>query len=205
MSHRPPVPVHSIQEEHLYILLQRCSCGQAYELVSQALETAGERYVDRLTARCHGCGSSEAFRFDVTGFFGSPERYGSLQVNPTPEASRAIDLEGWTKLGLFYLNMIPQAADEAEKAQVGYMAAQCIEEALKLLPPGADTPACEAFFSSRDPDRRQLLCGQETFRASYLKRLRHPLPPTDILREQVARAARRGAEEGSQGPAPDTD
>jgi hypothetical protein len=183
------IVVHSIQEEHLYVLLQRCACGQAFELVSQTLENEGGRQVDRVTGRCSGCGRSQDFFFDVTGFFGDRERYGSLQVNPTSEPSRAIDLEGWTKLGLFYLNMVPQAQEGPERIQTSYMAAQCIEEALKLFPPGKERPETDAFFNSDDGARRDSLCNQETFRVAYLRELRRPLPPTESLREEVRKMA----------------
>lgn len=199
MSPDPPVPVHSIQEEHLYILLQRCTCGNGFELVSQTLETRGPQHVDRITGRCLGCAQSRDFHFDVSGFFGHLGRYAALQVNPTPEPSRAIDLEGWTKLALFYLNMIPRAQQGPERVQTTFMAVQCIEEALKLIPPGEERPPVEAFFNSEDPARRESLSGQDTFRGSYLRQLKRPLPPIDVLRDQVGRAV---AESDGQTPSP---
>lgn len=189
MTDQTAIPVHSIQEEHLYVLLQRCGCGHPYELVSQSLESGGERPVDRITGRCQGCAGSRDFLFDVGGFFGDRGRYASLRVNPTPEPSRAIDLEGWTRLALFYLNMIPQAEGDGERTQTTFMAAQCIEEALKFFPPGEAEPGQDAFFSTRDPDRRSLLCGQETFRVSYLRELRGSLPKTEVLLDQVRKMA----------------
>ena len=191
MTGRPAIPVHSIQEEHLYVLLQRCGCGQSLELVSQSLEEKNGRQLDRVEARCHGCGHSQVFLFDVTGFFGDPERYGSLQVNPTSEPSGAIDLEGWAKLALFYLNMIPQAQEDRERVQTTFMAVQCLEEALKLFPPEGERPDSDAFFSSEDQQRRDQLQDQRIFCASSLRELRRPLPATEDLRRQVREMAIR--------------
>jgi hypothetical protein len=95
--------------------------------------------------------------------------------------------------------MIPQAQTDAERVQITYMAAQCIDEAAKLFPPGAEKPDPDAFFNTEDGTRQAALTAQETFRRSYLRQLRHPLPPTEALRDQLRKlssADERGDADG---------
>jgi hypothetical protein len=201
VSRKTPVPVHSIQEEHLFILLSTCSCGQAYELVSQALTEIEGQKVDRIQAKCPVCKNEEEFLFDISGFFGDAERYRSLRVNPTSKPSRAIDLEGWTRLALFYMTLAGKAGAERDRIQAEYMAAQCLDEALKLIPAGKEQPPAEAFFSTPDEEARRSLREQESFQKANLLALRERLPGTDLLEKKTRILAGEG-DFGNTGESP---
>jgi len=185
VSQKPPIPVHSIQEEHLFVLLAACPCGHSYELVSQTLLDREDGKIDRIDAKCPSCGAEEQFFFDVGGFFGDRERYASLEVNPTGEPSRAIDLEGWTRLALFYLTLRAQTETDSDRLHAEYMAAQCLDEALRMFSPGEETPSVDAFFRAEDDAARRDLRKQESFARSSLQRLRADLPPIGTLRNRI--------------------
>jgi hypothetical protein len=201
VSEKAPVPVHSIQEEHLFILLRACPCGQSYSLESQALTEIEDRKVDRVQAKCPDCGNREEFLFDVSGFFGDPDTYQSLRVNPTGEPSRAIDLEGWTRLALFYLALAAGTDAGPDRVQTEYMAAQCLDEGLKMFSPGDELPSVDAFFNTPGETERRALREQESFRRGNILELRKRLPPTAELRERIRRAAEKGGPEEKDQPA----
>jgi hypothetical protein len=157
--------------------------------------------VDRVEAKCPDCGKREEFLFDVSEFYGDPDTYQSLRVNPTESPSRAIDLEGWTRLALFYLALGARAEAEADRVQTEYMAAQCLDEGLKMFSPSEEMPPEDAFFMTAEESGRRTLREQESFRRGNILELRKRLPPTEELRERIRKAAEKAGPDESEEPA----
>jgi hypothetical protein len=68
--------VSSIRAEYEHIAGQRCTCGAAWEKVSQALQFDDNQTPhDRIEVKCSACGKKSDFLFDVSEFFGKPPKW----------------------------------------------------------------------------------------------------------------------------------
>lgn len=174
-----PVHVHGVQEEYLYLMVHPCACGGPWQSGAQQVDDPGPQVVHRVAARCFRCGAERVFNFllDAPAGAAGPIR----QVNPTGEASRAIDLAEWMGLARFYLGRIARLGEAVEKAQSLLDARQCLEEALKFYGPGDDGPPPAALWS--DTSRAQAAAQADAFRRETIEKMLARIPPMDRLRQ----------------------
>ena len=175
----PTIHVHSVQEEYFYMMVRPCSCGGPWHSESQDLDESGPKVLHHVTARCFKCAKQRTFHFALD------ERPGPADpvraVNPTGEASRALDLAEWLDLAQFYLARIERLTEAVEKAQSLLDARQCLEEARKFFGPGDEQPPASALWS--DESRRKVRKTADAFRRSTINAMLERLPPMDRLRQ----------------------
>jgi hypothetical protein len=172
-----PVRVHSVQEEYFYLMLHPCSCGGPWRHDSGP-DGASADAVHKVEAACHRCKQARTFLFRLES--GGGAKAPVRQVNPTAEASRAIDVSGWLDLAQFYLGRIARLQDGVERAQSLLDARQCLEEALKFYGPADDGPPASAIWS--DAGRAKAAANPAAFRRSKLEEMLSRMPPLDKLR-----------------------
>ncbi|MBL7139977.1 MAG: hypothetical protein ISS74_03625 [Planctomycetes bacterium] len=175
----PTIHVHSVQEEYFYMMVHPCPCGGPWHSESQEMDETGAKVLHPVTARCFKCGKQRTFHFALD------ERPGPADpiraVNPTDEASRALDLAEWLDLAQFYLARIERLTEAVEKAQSLLDARQCLEEARKFFGPGDVAPPESALWS--DASRRKARKQAEAFRRSTIESMLERLPSMDRLRQ----------------------
>jgi hypothetical protein len=192
IGQQQPVPVHSLTEASLYVMLVACDeCGGS--VWPRLAEGTGPDETRTLTVpiTCHSCGRSECIRFDVTRI-DPPECRGGLQawveelqggqtppINPTQEPSRAIDVAGWLMVHamLSDANRALTLLDTADRGLLRSMqmqAGECIDEALKFYDLDNDLPPEDAFFT--EAGRRQFREHPELFLRQRLVSLRMKMP-----------------------------
>jgi len=175
----PTIHVHTVQEEYFYMMVHPCSCGGAWHSESQEVEEGESKVLHRVTARCFKCAKRRTFCFalDERPSPSDPVR----TVNPTGEASRALDLAEWLDLAQFYLARIERLSEAVEKAQSLLDARQCLEEARKFFGHGDEEPPASALWS--DESRRKARKKADAFRRSTIDAMLERLPPIDRLRQ----------------------
>ncbi len=194
------LPVHSVAEAHLYVMLLRCRrCRRGpIKIVHQRSGNAGGAPCLRMAVRCDACGADRELAFDISARevpaeLGVSARTGWEPVNPTDRASRVIDLAQW----LILFGMMREAAsdqeDRHEARRVGYQAAQCLEEALKFYHADSDLPPPNAFF--RAASRKRYEADPVQFTKQRLLELRSKLPTPPQTEHELAGPARGGAAE----------
>lgn len=173
------IPVHSVQEEYFYMMVNPCDCGGAWFPADQHIEPADDRVRHRVEAKCSRCGKERGFPFELPGEARPDGPTQVREINPTDEPSRAVDLAGWLDLAQFYLKRIEDLSDNVRKAQSLLDARLCLEEALKFYGPEDEGPPPEALWSkeSRKKARRQA----ETFRRETVEKMLERIPPKDRL------------------------
>jgi tetratricopeptide (TPR) repeat protein len=75
MNDSTPIRTNSPAFEYVYVANQRCDCGSYFAVIKQELRTPYTDPLDVLTARCEGCGAERTFVFDISSFFGDPDKY----------------------------------------------------------------------------------------------------------------------------------
>lgn len=142
------IPVHSIAEAYLYLMILRCrNCGkgplkQRGDLTRTAAAPGGWL----LTAACSTCAAEHALHFSIEPM-PTREQAASDRINPTSERSGAIDLLGWLSLFQTILTESQKSRDKETARQLAYEAAQCLDEALKFYQGDRDLPEDSAFFT----------------------------------------------------------
>jgi hypothetical protein len=168
------VAIHSLTEGQLYLWVTPCPrCGQGSLVPGPGVD---ERRTDgdvlAVPVTCRPC--QERVRIDFALGPGAGVQQASadfmtldqaiapppLPINPTDEASRAIDVAGWLTLEAMLLERARAVAARAEgladRATVRLwqvLAGECIAEALKFYDEDNDLPPEDAFFS--ESSRRQ--------------------------------------------------
>jgi len=184
---------HSPLEAHLYLKVTPCaSCGQGpWEARPPdgvtASPGAGSEGLLTVRARCAHCGAERAFLFRCSpAGHDRPAEPASGAINLTERASEIIDLGQW--LSLFHL--LAEAAEgpseNPDARRAAWLAAQCLDEALKFYPSDDELPVKSAFAT--DASRQTFAAHPEWFARQRLRDLRERLPGL--------RPPRRPADEG---------
>jgi len=195
---------HSPGEARLYLKVTPCSaCGQGPWETQQAGadSTAPAASPDRLltlNARCAHCGAERAFVFQCSP--ADPGRPADARhhaepagetINPTERPSEIIDLGQW--LSLFHL-LAETAEGPSEKPEArrdAWLAAQCLDEALKFYPSDDELPAESAFTT--DASRQAFAEHPEWFARQRLRDMRERLPGLRGPARRPADEARTGS------------
>ena len=174
----PAIPVHSMAEASLYLMLVRCEAcsGSAMPTSAQAVDGQAGAVEDGsalcVAVTCRACGCERTVRFDL-GRVDPAEAAGGLEgwaamaqvgqappVNRTDQPSQALDAADWlalhTMLSATARSKLEQAASSADriaarKSQI--QAGECIEEMLKLYDADNELPPADAFFSQSNRNR----------------------------------------------------
>ncbi len=139
------LPANCVEEEYLYVTMQRCNCGGTYEHEKQSLVKRGDMPCDELHVHCKECGKKRTFVFDISAFFGDISNYGVI-VRP----SQLYDVVEW--LGLAALFIRDSQALEGEDGRIMLAEADfCLDQALMFYEGNSNVPVEDAFF--HQPDR----------------------------------------------------
>jgi hypothetical protein len=141
-----PLPANCVEEEYLYVTMQRCKCGGTYEHDGQSLTKRGEINCDELRVRCKECGGKRVFLFDISAFFGDMSKYGVI-VQP----SRLFDVVEWLGLAALFIRDSQTLSGENRRMMLAE-ADFCLDQALMFYKEESDVPVKEAFF--HQPDRK---------------------------------------------------
>lgn len=133
----PLLPANCVEEEYLYVAMQRCPCGGTYEHDMQSLSKRGETPCDELKVHCAQCKKPRAFTFDISAFFGDIEKYGKI-VRP----SRLFDVVEWLSIAALFIRDSEHYATE-EKRMMLAEADFCLDQALMFYEKGSDSPKGE--------------------------------------------------------------
>jgi hypothetical protein len=161
-----PLPyARSIAEEHLYMELHPCECGEsAAESSTHATITAEQGLASEHVFDCAGCGRRRQFVFRLPGL--APQH---ADMYGGPEPSQIIDAGEWRMISLAYMGEVTDARDQPDRRRrLLEVALAAYQEMLKFVPPGADRVPESAFFTPRGRQMRQ----QEpdySFRRSFLE------------------------------------
>ncbi|MFP4105044.1 MAG: hypothetical protein ACLFVU_03045 [Phycisphaerae bacterium] len=185
-----PLEAHSRAETEFYLKVTPCpECGQGPWVITEEHYDEADQTL-HLTGRCDECDHPLDLTFRCPG--PTPQMGGLPEpVNPTDTPSRIIDVAQW--LGLFYM-YVERSAGSSNKSDVrraGYLAAQCLEEALKFYG-GEDLPPADAFFTEQE--RRNFRQFPEKFSRKHLEAMKDRLPALDYMAARLkidAPAARR--------------
>lgn len=171
--HVPPeglLRAHSVAEAYLFASLTYCPRCRRRPIRAEGelTKTASEW---RLPVHCAGCGENSELQFDVLP---SPAANPQKQINPTRERSHLIDPAGW--LALFRVIMEGAATEKnrGDSRTMALEASQCLDEALRFMPPSAAGPGEDAFYS--DVSRDRFRSHPEQFQREKLLALRARLP-----------------------------
>lgn len=181
-----PLPVHSLAEAHLYLNVTPCpACARGAEKLVQS-EREGELMV--IDVQCDACQATRTLRFAlIEGHWPAEDEPGARRINATAEPSAIIDVAQWLTLFQVILDAASKTSDRQAARQLGYEAAQCLEEALKFYSLDSEDPPADAFFT---PTTRQRLADHpEHFRRGRLIAMRHKLPTLRHMEEQIGEDA----------------
>jgi len=149
------LPANCVEEEYLYVAMQRCPCGGTYEHDMQSLAKRGETPCDELNAHCLQCKKPRTFVFDISAFFGDIEKYGKI-VRP----SRLFDVVEWLSIAALFIRDSERYATE-EKRMMLAEADFCLDQALMFYEDASDMPVPGAYFHQYEgkipPGREKLL------------------------------------------------
>lgn len=185
-----PLIVHSLGEAYLYARVTPCAvCAGPLDADEARFDHDAERRVVTLEATCRRCDALFERELDVTGVnaadfallqdyrLAGPWEAPSPGLNPTTEASLAIDLAGWlaaftlvNELARTALAPGSTSAERAAARRMRLVAGACLEEALKFYEEDNDLPSDEAFFGAEQ--RRQFWERPELFTRQYVADLR---------------------------------
>lgn len=138
------LPVNCVEEEYLYVAMQRCECGGHYEHDRQSLTKRGETACDELTVHCVQCRKPRTFSFDISAFFGNLANYGKI-VKP----SRLFDAVEWLGMAALFLRDSERRGAE-EKRMMLAEADFCLDQILMFYEGEGEMPVPGAFFHQPD-------------------------------------------------------
>ncbi|MFC4010204.1 hypothetical protein ACFOY2_23455 [Nonomuraea purpurea] len=130
-------------EAHLYLDLHPCACGSAETTWRSGLVSVEGELVNRYFGACDDCGKDREF------VFGLPERPVAPAGYPTfggAEPSELLDAGEWLQVADLTAGNVP-VDDQAEAKRALNVATAAVEEAVKFVPPGADTVPDDGFWS----------------------------------------------------------
>lgn len=183
------LPVHSLGEAHLYVSVTLCpSCGRGN---ARPFETHQDSDDMVMQVRCVECAAERTLRFTLTeGQWPQGDAPDRGRINPTAEPSAIIDVAQWLTLFQIILDSAGKAADRETARELGYEAAQCLEEALKFYSADSDDPPADAFFS--ETTRQRFAEHPLHYRRGRLIAMRHKLPTLKRMEKQLDGAGGAG-------------
>ncbi|MFP4344750.1 MAG: hypothetical protein ACLFU8_08665 [Anaerolineales bacterium] len=116
------VKANSVTFEIGHIMAQRCECGGRYEIESQHLVDVDGTPLDRLHAECTQCAEERDFYFDISSFYGQPERYSRFEK--TEELLRAgleaIQAQRWEEAEVYLRRVLDPEEGEPDLGWAHY-------------------------------------------------------------------------------------
>jgi hypothetical protein len=149
-----PLPyARSIAEEHLYMRLHPCRCGESQFANQHATIQTEQGLASEHYGSCVGCGQPRRFVFRLPGLAPQhTDRYGG------PDPSQIIDAAEWRLVALAYVTYAHDVRDQPEEAREALMSALgAYQEMLKFIPAGEQHMPDSAFFTERG---RRLRAGE---------------------------------------------
>jgi len=195
-----PLRAHSWAEAHLYLKVTPCEqCSQGPWEVRPEGQDPGS---GKVRARCLHCGAEKDFIFECSPSVESegPDAAAVRQlqdsdielVNASSEASRIIDVAQWLSLFSLFVETASKTSDKAESRRVSFLAAQCLDEAMKFYGEDDELPPQSALFT--DSAREAFAKHPERFARSRLRDMRNKLPDPRVMAGVLSRQAGRPAE-----------
>ena len=141
---------HSLAEIYLYLMVTPCpNCGRGpLQAGTPQPGTAPTETRLRIKTVCKSCKHEFNLGFNLAADQFAAARDAApdqiVEVNPTGDPSEIVDLAGWLTLFRTITEAAAKTQDKAESRMLGYEAALCLEEALKLI---KAAPASWASFS----------------------------------------------------------
>ncbi len=142
------LPIRSIAEEHLYMALHPCPCGEVAFEEKHGIVSVGNDLASRFEGPCKKCGAARRFDFRAleVGQQVPWPAYGGA------EPSKIIDAGQWLATADRYAKAVPAAKpsspEERQRAlRLMQQALAAEEEVLKFIPPGADEVPPTAFWT----------------------------------------------------------
>jgi hypothetical protein len=180
--HDDAVHVHSVQEAYFSMMVHRCACGGPWLGHLEKAEGPAPALRYRAESSCHQCHRKRTFEFVLDTPQGPA---GAIrQINPTADPSQALDVAEWMDLAQFYLGRVERLTKAVERTQSMLDARQCVEEAMKFYPAGAEDPPPESLWS--DASRKKVAAKPQAYRRSSLTAMLDKFPTMDRLRQADA-------------------
>ncbi len=184
---RDPLPAHSLAEAYLYLMAASCpACGRGPMAAGRARpDTDTEPLQLTISASCKACEHASDYVFSLPGDLLALEALQesrlAARVNPSPEPSAIVDVAQWIMLFRMISEAAARSSDKVEARQLGYEAAQCLDEALKFYDAADDNdlPPNSAFFHESSRHRRRE--HPQEFSRVRLIELRAKLPTLDVM------------------------
>ncbi|MFH1549521.1 MAG: hypothetical protein ABIH04_03075 [Planctomycetota bacterium] len=145
------LPANCVEEEYMYVALQRCECGGPLDTEKQTLVCEDAAPLDVLSTRCSLCSKTRLFRFDISAFYGDLSKYGVIT-----RPSKIIDALEWLTLAVLFIRDAESKSDDEKKLMLGE-ADFCLDQLFMFYPEGGDVPSGDAFFNQSEgnvPDGR---------------------------------------------------
>jgi hypothetical protein len=145
------LPIRSIAEEHLYMQLNPCACGETAFEQKHGIYGSGSTLSSRFEGPCKKCGGPRRFEFKVLD---DPAKQPAWPSYGGPEPSKIIDPGQWLSVSDRLAKSVPGNSHTFAEPQRGeakrmlQTAVACHEEVLKFLPPGAEEVPESAFFTA---------------------------------------------------------
>jgi len=110
------IRANSVTFEISHIMAQRCECGGRYEIQSQHLVDADGTPLDRIYAECTQCAEERDFHFDISSFYGQPERYNRFEKTEEllREGLEAIQAQRWEAAADYLRRVLDPEAGEPD-------------------------------------------------------------------------------------------
>lgn len=189
MQHSQPLPVRSVVESFYFLLVQHCgACGNGpLDAYASQREFHEGMPCRRVIAICRTCREKCKFVFDVSACPDVDEPAAdALDPIGGSSPSRIIDVSQWLTLFRTIIRAADNSKDKSEIRQLGFEAAQCLEEALKFYAENEELPGEDAFLSHEAYQLSREQSGQ--FTRSRLLSHRDKLPSLDIMRRRLQNA-----------------
>ncbi|NOX58328.1 MAG: hypothetical protein GXP29_05640 [Planctomycetes bacterium] len=180
---------HSLVEAFLYFRVTPCAICCVDRLEPGEPTPIEGRSEFTLVAVCRNCGGSEECQFSVPMLPPRFERYdpvsGTQAINLGPSRSSLIDLVQWVTLHDVLLEQCASTPDSAEARWLKIRAGECLDEAMKFIDDGSESPTGNATFV--ESSTRVLAERPDRYTRSRLVGLRSKLPVDEAF--DGARAA----------------
>ncbi|HUT59128.1 MAG TPA: hypothetical protein VNA25_14865 [Phycisphaerae bacterium] len=182
-----PLQAYTLNEARYYLVVTPCGQCLKGPWEVDAVESDQTPGLLSIESHCGNCRARRLFAFSCRRPqpADGPE---ALQINPTDQPSRIVDLGQW--LSLFYM-LIESAASERDRRtarRTGYRAAMCLAEALKFYADD-DEPPASAFFYDRTAEARRR--HPESFSRQRLRDMQAKLPDSGAMARRIRRDERR--------------
>jgi hypothetical protein len=186
---REALAANSIVEAYLCVLIRPCTVCQHGACEPSLPQRLDSEWV-RIVGACQNCGANSAYDF----LSGEPLRdidpISDVQpLNSSGRPSRILDVGQWLTLAELMLRQADGSPDAQERLWRRHRAAECMDEALRLYPPGAELPGDQPSLT--DSTRGALRDRPEKFLRERILARRAELPTLEayqrVGREQNGR------------------